>query len=100
MPQCMCYRNFKNGRGNGLMKTLPMRNNRGMAIKPISGAGAVLLGIPPTARAPFLGKEETVPANYYKGSGISEMDKLSSKLDKLNLVKPAKNIRKNIKISF
>jgi hypothetical protein len=97
----MCYRNLRNGRGNGLMKTLPISSNRGIAIKPIRGAGALLLSnLNITARPPFLGKEEVVPNVFYKGSGITEMDKLNSKLDKLNLVKPAKNIRKNIKISF
>ncbi len=100
MPQCMCYRNFKNQRGNGLMRTI---NSRGsMALKPLMGSGAVLLRTPPNAQPPFFGREQlTADVLYKKGSGFgSDMDKLSSKLDKLNLVKPSKTVRKNIKISF
>ena len=100
MPNCMCYRNFKNQRGNVIMRT--MRSGRSMAMRPIMGSGAVLLGTPPTAQPPFYGTEQlSSEVLYSKGSGVkSEMDKLSSKLDKLNLVKPSKTVRKNIKISF
>ncbi len=95
----MCYRNFKNQRGNGLMRTT--RSNGSMVLKPLMGSGAVLLKTP-NAQPPFFGKEQlSTETLYKKGSGFgSDMDKLSSKLDKLNLVKPSKTVRKNIKISF
>jgi hypothetical protein len=87
-----------------------MGSGGGMYVRPIYGSGTtgVLLGVPTSARPPFLGREQLDTEGFYslgkgmKNVGLSASNSLSGLEDKLKrlTIKPVKSLKKNIKMNF
>lgn len=98
------------GRSKGCAP-ISTKRGTGLYVRPIYGSGSpLLLGVAPTARPPFLGKEQLDTQAFYgvgRGAGNSMTSRslgevpstLENKLKNLTL-KPVKSLRKNIKINF
>ena len=104
---CRCY---TGSTGKKMTNPIDTPAGRGMCFKPMIGGGSgnALLGTPTSANPPFFGREQLDTQGFYSlGKGtkglpappMGEMNRLADKLSRLH-VKPAKALKKNIKINF